>query len=105
MKIIKNMKKYLIISGICTIPFMLIGMVLPALFIIKHINFNEKVFWIYFFIEILSLSIILSVQLMLLKYTDKIDKLDEEIKNTLKEKQNYIKLQEKFNQLIIDIKK
>lgn len=98
------MRKFAYVAIYASFPVLLIGIILPSLLYIMNNNISEKInegfFWIAICIYFLSLSIIFSFTILLLRYVDKIDNLDKEIEKNQNERSKYILLRESYEKLI-----
>ncbi len=99
------MKKYIIASQICMFPFLLLGLSLPLAVFLKNPNqYNER-FTIFCFVTLtLSVAIILGTLLMMGKYCNQIDRLDEAELQNHKEKLRLNSTIQHYNNLINSIK-
>ena len=100
------MKKYIIASIISIFPVFILGLCLPIATVLdsKKGDYNETFFWVCALILTLGISILLTTMLMLVKYTDTIDRLDDAELLAHEKKQQLEKLIRQYNTMILKIK-
>ena len=98
------MKKYIIASIISIFPVFILGLCLPIATIIdsKSGIFNETFFWICAIILSIGISILLSTMLMLVRYTNVIDRIDEVEYAVYQKEQKLNRLISKYNKMILE---
>jgi len=100
------MKKYIIASIISIFPVFILGLCLPIATVLnsKKGDYNEPFFWVCALILSIGISILLATMLMLVRYANTIDKLDDAELLAYEKKQELEKLIGKYNSMILQVK-
>lgn len=97
------MKKYIIASIISIFPVFVLGLCLPIATVLnsKKDNYNETFFWVCALILTIGISTLLTTMLLLVRYANSIDKLDDAETLAYEKKQELDKLIRTYNSMIL----
>jgi heme/copper-type cytochrome/quinol oxidase subunit 2 len=101
------MKKWLIASSISIIPLFYLGIINPIFTLLgaASVKVNTNVFWIYTIILLISLSVVFTSTLFMIKYTSKIDTLEDEQSKVSQERERLATLIRHYNNLVENLTK